>query len=167
VTFSPAARDPATGAFGMVLSSSSPAVAARCLHLRPLVGRLLRARGVLGRRGRRDAGLPQRNWAFRHHGGVSNNAELAAVLRRIAEFIGRDDVDTSWSSYEADELRSEIGSLLHKAETGLPFDEAERGHLQYLFAVTGPLQETAMSSGWAHEYLALAERLDKAMLSTS
>jgi uncharacterized Ntn-hydrolase superfamily protein len=38
MTFSLAARDPATGAFGMVLSSSSPAVAARCLHLRPVVG---------------------------------------------------------------------------------------------------------------------------------
>jgi uncharacterized Ntn-hydrolase superfamily protein len=38
MTFSLAARDPATGAFGMVLSSSSPAVAARCLHLRPGVG---------------------------------------------------------------------------------------------------------------------------------
>jgi uncharacterized Ntn-hydrolase superfamily protein len=38
VTFSLAARDPATGAFGLVVSSSSPAVAARCLHLRPGVG---------------------------------------------------------------------------------------------------------------------------------
>jgi uncharacterized Ntn-hydrolase superfamily protein len=38
MTFSLAARDPATGALGMVLSSSSPAVAARCLHLRPQVG---------------------------------------------------------------------------------------------------------------------------------
>jgi uncharacterized Ntn-hydrolase superfamily protein len=38
MTFSLAARDPATGAFGMVLSSSSPAVASRCLHLRPFVG---------------------------------------------------------------------------------------------------------------------------------
>jgi uncharacterized Ntn-hydrolase superfamily protein len=38
MTFSLAARDPATGAFGMVLSSSSPAVAGRCLHLRPRVG---------------------------------------------------------------------------------------------------------------------------------
>jgi uncharacterized Ntn-hydrolase superfamily protein len=38
VTFSLAARDPATGAFGMVISSSSPAVASRCLHLRPGVG---------------------------------------------------------------------------------------------------------------------------------
>jgi uncharacterized Ntn-hydrolase superfamily protein len=38
VTLSLAARDPATGAFGMAVSSSSPAVAARCLHLRPGVG---------------------------------------------------------------------------------------------------------------------------------
>jgi uncharacterized Ntn-hydrolase superfamily protein len=38
MTFSLAARDPGTGAFGMVVSSSSPAVAARCLHLRPAVG---------------------------------------------------------------------------------------------------------------------------------
>jgi len=38
MTFSLAARDPATGAFGMVLSSSSPAVASRCLHLRPVIG---------------------------------------------------------------------------------------------------------------------------------
>jgi len=38
VTFSLLARDPSTGAFGMALSSSSPAVAARCLHLRPGIG---------------------------------------------------------------------------------------------------------------------------------
>jgi uncharacterized Ntn-hydrolase superfamily protein len=38
MTFSLAARDPQTGAFGMVISSSSPAVAARCLHLAPGVG---------------------------------------------------------------------------------------------------------------------------------
>jgi uncharacterized Ntn-hydrolase superfamily protein len=38
MTFSLAARDPETGAFGMVISSSSPAVASRCLHLRAGVG---------------------------------------------------------------------------------------------------------------------------------
>ena len=38
MTFSLSARDPRTGAFGMVISSSSPAVAARCLHLRPGFG---------------------------------------------------------------------------------------------------------------------------------
>jgi len=35
MTFSLTARDPRTGAFGMVISSSSPAVAARCAHLAP------------------------------------------------------------------------------------------------------------------------------------
>jgi len=38
VTFSLIARDPATGAFGIVISSSSPAVAARCAHVRAGVG---------------------------------------------------------------------------------------------------------------------------------
>jgi uncharacterized Ntn-hydrolase superfamily protein len=38
VTFSLIARDPLTGAFGLVISSSSPAVAARCAHLAPGAG---------------------------------------------------------------------------------------------------------------------------------
>lgn len=94
---------------------------------------------------------------------MSGNAELAAVLRRIAELIGRDDVDTAWSAYETDELRSEIGLFLLKAEAGLPLDEAERGHLRFLFLPTGPLQETSISSGWADEFLTLATRFDNAL----
>lgn len=38
MTFSLVARDPATGAFGIVICSSSPAVAARCAHARATVG---------------------------------------------------------------------------------------------------------------------------------
>lgn len=38
MTFSLVARDPETGAFGMVVTSSSPAVAARCIHLRAGTG---------------------------------------------------------------------------------------------------------------------------------
>ena len=38
MTFSLTARCPDTGAFGIAISSSSPAVAARCIHLRPGVG---------------------------------------------------------------------------------------------------------------------------------
>lgn len=38
MTLSLAARDPRTGAFGIVISSSSPAVAARCAHLAPGAG---------------------------------------------------------------------------------------------------------------------------------
>ncbi len=38
MTFSLVARDPDTGSFGIAISSSSPAVAARCVHLAPRVG---------------------------------------------------------------------------------------------------------------------------------
>lgn len=38
MTFSLVARDPATGAFGIVICSSSPAVASRCAHTRAKVG---------------------------------------------------------------------------------------------------------------------------------
>ncbi len=38
MTFSLVARDPATGAFGIVVCSSSPAVASRCAHARATVG---------------------------------------------------------------------------------------------------------------------------------
>jgi uncharacterized Ntn-hydrolase superfamily protein len=38
MTFSLLARDPGTGAFGIVVSSSSPAVSARCAHLAPGTG---------------------------------------------------------------------------------------------------------------------------------
>jgi len=38
MTFSLVARDPATGAFGIVICSSSPAVASRCAHARANVG---------------------------------------------------------------------------------------------------------------------------------
>jgi uncharacterized Ntn-hydrolase superfamily protein len=38
VTFSLVARDPATGSFGLVLSSSSPAVGSRCVYLRAGAG---------------------------------------------------------------------------------------------------------------------------------
>ena len=38
MTFSLVARDDATGAFGIVICSSSPAVAARCAHARATVG---------------------------------------------------------------------------------------------------------------------------------
>lgn len=38
MTFSLVARDPSTGAFGIVICSSSPAVASRCAHVRAAVG---------------------------------------------------------------------------------------------------------------------------------
>jgi hypothetical protein len=93
---------------------------------------------------------------------MSDQARLAAVLRRVSQLLADDDVDTSWSSYEADELRDEVGHLLARAESGRPLSAAEWRLAQYLFLPTGPLQETAISSGWGDEFLELAERADEA-----
>jgi hypothetical protein len=98
--------------------------------------------------------------SVRQYGIVSSNAELAAVLRRIAELVSREDADMGWSVYEADKLRWEVRSFLEKAEADLPLDETEYKHLRSLFGPTGPLQETSIASGWATEFPALAARFD-------
>ena len=59
MTFSLSARDPRTGAFGIVVSSSSPAVAARCAHLAAGTGAVASqnvTNPALGRRGLRLLG---------------------------------------------------------------------------------------------------------------
>jgi uncharacterized Ntn-hydrolase superfamily protein len=60
MTFSLIARDTGTGAFGIVVSSSSPAVAARCAHLAPGIGAVASqnvTNPALGLRGLRLLGL--------------------------------------------------------------------------------------------------------------
>ena len=100
--------------------------------------------------------LPGSAWQpwLRHHGTVSNSAGLAAVLRCIS---------AAWSGYEPDELRSEIYSFLERAGAGQSLDEAGRGRLRLLFAPTGALQETFISSGWGREFVELAARFDDAV----
>ena len=88
---------------------------------------------------------------------------MVAVLRRIAELLGRDDVDTAWSGYEPSELRSEIQSFLERVESGRPLGGTARGRLRVLFAPTGALQDTSLSSGWGEEFIALAGRFDDAV----
>ena len=50
-----------------------------------------------------------------------------------------------------------------QAGAGLPLDDAGRDRLQLLFAPTGALQETSLSSGWGEEFVALATRFDDAV----
>jgi hypothetical protein len=93
---------------------------------------------------------------------VQPSAELAAVLRRIAELLSRDDCDVGWSTYERpEEIRAEIEPLLEKADAGVALGDGERARLRLLFAPTGPLQEASISSGWGTEFLSLATRFDQ------
>ena len=81
MTFSLAARDPATGAFGLVVSSSSPAVAARCLHLRPGVGAAASQNVTNPALGPRLLDLVQ--------GGVAAEAAIARVVAEEAHSRSR------------------------------------------------------------------------------
>lgn len=76
MTFSVTARCPETGAFGMAISSSSPAVASRCVHLRQGVG-------AVASQNITDPGLGQRGLDL-IAAGASAKAALA-ILRETGE----------------------------------------------------------------------------------
>lgn len=88
-----------------------------------------------------------------------DRAALLAVLDEVRVLLARPDNDFSWSSFtDADAALSEIDELAARVRAGddVPFV------LQVLFAPTGPIQEVSLSSGWAYEFLALADRFDAA-----
>ena len=66
MTFSLVARDDATGAFGIVICSSSPAVAARCAHVRATVGVVAVAERHQPRARSTRARLARRRFRRRH-----------------------------------------------------------------------------------------------------
>ena len=73
MTFSLVARDPATGLFGLAISSSSPAVAARCAHARAGIGAAASQNVTDPRLGPRALDLMERG---------ATAAEAAAILSR-------------------------------------------------------------------------------------
>jgi hypothetical protein len=61
---------------------------------------------------------------------------------------------------DADAAVEEVDGLIGELESGrLP----ARLAISVLFAPTGPIQETAISSGWGNAFLALADRCDAAL----
>ncbi len=87
--------------------------------------------------------------------------ELVKVLLDARAILARPENDFSWSSWEdAAHAIGELDALLVALQTGeLP----KRLDIEVLFAPTGPLQEVSLSSGWAHPFLTLATRFDKAV----
>jgi hypothetical protein len=87
--------------------------------------------------------------------------ELLEVLRETRAMLARPDNEFMWSSWEdGDAALAEMDALIERLEAGgLPFRTA----ITILFTVTGPIQETAMSSGWGDEFLVLADRCDAAV----
>lgn len=82
--------------------------------------------------------------------------KLIKVLRQARVLLALESNDFSWSSWkDQNHAISEIDSIITSLENGsLP-------EIGVLFAPTGPIQEVSLSSGWAQEFLELAERFDK------
>jgi len=87
--------------------------------------------------------------------------ELLAVLREARALLARPGNNFDWSSSpDAGAALREVDGLIAALESGrLP----SRLAVSVLFAPTGPIQETGISSGWADEFLALAGRCDAAV----
>lgn len=92
----------------------------------------------------------------------NSTAKMIAVLRDARNFLARPDNDFAWSSWNgAEDALAEIDSLISRLELG---DLPPRLDLEVLFAVTGPIQEVSLSSGWGNEFLKLADRFDAAVV---
>lgn len=84
--------------------------------------------------------------------------ELRDVLLEARALLARPDNNFDWSWWrDAQEALRAVDRQIAALERGWPAAARE------LFAPTGPMQEVSISSGWADEFLALAERFDAAM----
>ncbi len=83
--------------------------------------------------------------------------KLISVIKETRTYLVREGNDYSWSSWnDQEQALAEIDAILIQLENGSIPD------IEVLFAPTGPIQEVSMSSGWAREFLRLAERFDEA-----
>jgi len=84
---------------------------------------------------------------------------LIHVLESAIELVSLPVNDFCWSYWESgEEARREMLALIDVIKNGaLP----NKLKVSRLFAVTGPLQEVSMSSGWAEAYLKIADKYDE------
>lgn len=85
--------------------------------------------------------------------------ELIEILYSSIELLSLPDNDFSWSSWEdQNNAVSEINDIITKLQKG---DIPERVKTGVLFAVTGPMQEVSLSSGWGDTFIKLADKYDE------
>ncbi len=91
---------------------------------------------------------------------VAPRTLLKDILYASIELLSIEENDFAWSGWEnAEEAITEVKSFLSVVESGaIP----ERLDLAVMFAPTGPMQETSISSGWGDTFLKVAERWDNA-----
>jgi hypothetical protein len=85
---------------------------------------------------------------------------LIDVLVSARDRLDRPENDFSWSTWRDQAAAlEEIDRLIEKVRRA----RIPKLALDVLFAPTGPIQEVSISSGWATEFLAIAEKYDQAI----
>jgi hypothetical protein len=80
---------------------------------------------------------------------------LADMMSEALALVRRDGNDFSWSSWpDAAAASAELSGLAAAPDPA---------RISLIFAPSGPMQELAMASGWAHEHVALANRIDSVL----
>ncbi|MEO7053568.1 MAG: hypothetical protein ABI191_01200 [Rhizomicrobium sp.] len=92
---------------------------------------------------------------------IDERADLIAALEETRALLARPDNDFQYSSWrDRDHALHEINQFLDKLSRGeLP----RQRDMAILFAPTGEIQEVSLGSGWANEFLSIAERFDGAL----
>lgn len=85
--------------------------------------------------------------------------KITSQLNRLEKLLLRPETDVSWSNFNCvDEVLNKISALendINNRKTD-SFNE-----LLFLLAPTADLQEISISSGWAEEFLDIAEKIEK------
>jgi hypothetical protein len=87
---------------------------------------------------------------------VDNLIDVLLEARRLIALPGN---DFSWSSFvDRAAALEEIDGGISRLREGA----TDTGDMAVLFLPTGPIQEVSLSSGWGDEFVALADRFDRA-----
>jgi hypothetical protein len=87
--------------------------------------------------------------------------ELVEVLCTARSLLARPGNDFNWSSWDdANAALWELDGQIAAIVSGVLPPQRDLG---VLFAPTGPIQEVSLSSGWAWDFLAIADRFDRAV----
>jgi hypothetical protein len=84
---------------------------------------------------------------------------LIDVMLEARRLVALPDNDFSYSSFlDQEAALEEIDAFI----AGLRAGDTKTGGMSVLFLPTGPMQEVSLSGGWGDEFVALADRFDRA-----
>ena len=86
--------------------------------------------------------------------------EMVGVLQEAKALVQQPGNDFAWASWHGlEDAVAELDDLIRQVESGKVENPVM---LRVIFAPTGPLQELSLDSGWADEFMELANRFDEA-----